>query len=214
MERIAVISTQSNRMGQVMSIGLVIADCLDYLPLEFRYYILTPEFRCGGIHSNALLSDPRLNPIFCSREEALSDLGRCLRRYAVGGIFACGPESHKARLPELADCGWYDILSLACYRQCNPAIPADAPCYGTGRLKGSCSPEIILRWLLEDGSYALTHNACLDALDALKILRILGLPIGYYRDGIPKNPILLHEMTNPRRWEQRRLAREKERNQF
>jgi len=71
-------------------------------------------------------------------------------------------------------------MRLAAYRQFNPCIPACADCYSTGRLKRGYGVEPILRLLSGKQRYQETHNAVLDALDELSIMRLLGIPLSEY----------------------------------
>ncbi|MCR4904229.1 MAG: hypothetical protein K6A23_15330, partial [Butyrivibrio sp.] len=87
--------------------------------------------------------------------------------YAYNAAFDC------RCLPELKRYRWHDILRLAAYKQYNPAIPANANCCGTGRLKSGYKVEDILRMFGESG-YMELHNALTDATDELRIMKYLG----------------------------------------
>ena len=77
-------------------------------------------------------------------------------------------------MPELSCLEWYDIMRLAAYIQYNPMIPHGAPLFRTGRLKQGYGVEPMLRILRQDWTYFETHNALLDAVDELEIMRRLG----------------------------------------
>ncbi len=180
MEKIAVIDTETTWADQVMSIGTVIADAESFRPLDAKYHILTPEYLEGGMFSNALFSDSRLCPKVCSRQEAMEELVSWLAQQGVEKIFAYNAGFDQGHLPELKHLKWYDIMRLAAYRQSNPAIPACADCYSTGRLKRGYGVESMLRLLSGDCSYRESHNGLLDAMDELTILRLLGHSIKDY----------------------------------
>lgn len=73
-----------------------------------------------------------------------------------------------------------ECWKLAAYRQYNPCIPEDAPCYKTGRLKSGYGVESIMRMLSGARNYSEVHNALCDAEDELKIMQLLKLDIDRY----------------------------------
>lgn len=181
MGKIAVIDTETNWADQVMSIGTVIADADTFAPVELKYHILPIECQIGGMYYDALFLDTQVEPILCTRAEAMSDLQIWFREHGVGRIFAYNANFDRSHLPELRGFEWYDIMRLAAYRQHNPKIPADAECCSTGRLKRGYGVEPMLRLLSGDRTYRETHNALLDAVDELEIMRLLEHGIKDYR---------------------------------
>lgn len=173
MGRFAVIDTETNWSDRVMSIGTVIADSDSFSPVDAKYHVLTPEYLVGGMFSATLFTDSRLKPIICSRTEALDALIHWFSCHGVEMIFAYNAAFDRNHLPELRHLRWYDIMRLAAYRQFNPAIPCDAVCCYTGRLKRGYGVEPMLRLLRGSRSYHETHNALLDALDELEIMCLL-----------------------------------------
>ena len=169
----AVIDTETNWIDQVMSIGTVIADCDSFEILDGRYYVLTPEYEIGGMYERELFSDSRLTPAICSRQEALGELGQWLEGYGVTDLYAYNASFDRNHLPEFGCFVWHDIIRMAAYRQTNPAIPADADCCRTGRLKRNYGVEPMLRLLSGSCTYRESHNAYYDALDELEIMRLL-----------------------------------------
>lgn len=180
MEKIAVIDTETTWGNQVMSIGAVLADADSLRPLDAKYYILTPEYLAGGMFSSALFLGSRLSPTVCPRAEAMEQIHAWLQLQGVRRLFAYNAGFDQGNLPELRGFHWYDIMRLAAYRQTNPAIPAWADCCATGRLKRGYGVEPMLRLLSGDGCYQETHNAVLDAMDELTILRLLGRSVESY----------------------------------
>lgn len=174
MGKLAVIDTETNWADQVMSIGTVVADDAAFRPVETKYHILPLECKAGGMYYDALFLDTPAKPILCSRSEALGELTFWLRRHNVQAIFAYNAKFDRNHLPELGCFSWYDIMSLAAYRQHNPRIPPYADLCSTGRLKRGYGVESIYRLLSGDPAYRETHNALFDALDELEILRLLG----------------------------------------
>lgn len=174
MGRFAVIDTETNWNDKVMSIGTVIADTDTFQLIDAKYHVLTPEYLVGGMYSDTLFADTRLQPIMCSRKEALTDLMTWFAGYDVHSIFAYNACFDRNHLPELRRFDWYDIMRLAAYRQYNHKIPATAECCSTGRLKRGFGVEPMLRLLSGNRTYHETHNALYDAMDELEIMRLLG----------------------------------------
>lgn len=180
MEYFAVIDTETNWIDQVMSIGTVIAEKETLQIVDGKYHVLTPEYLVGGMYEDTLFADRSNPPVPCSREAALSELTDWLSHYSVRDLFAYNAGFDRNHLPELSGFRWYDIMRLAAYRQFNHAIPTQADCFSTGRLKRGYGVEAILRLLSGRTSYHETHNALYDAMDELTIMRLLGHPLSTY----------------------------------
>lgn len=174
MSYFAVIDTETNWRDQVMSIGTVIADADSFRPIDAKYHVLTPEYLVGGMYSNTLFADSRLQPAMVSRQECLSELANWFYTYGVRAIYAYNATFDRNHLPELRTFDWYDIMRLAAYRQYNRCIPPTAECCSTGRLKRGFGVEPMLQLLSHNRSYHETHNALYDAMDELEIMRLLG----------------------------------------
>lgn len=173
MGRFAVIDTETNWNDKVMSIGCCVADTDTFQLIDAKYHVLTPEYLVGGMYSDTLFADARLQPIVCSRKEALTDLMSWFADYDVHSIFAYNACFDRNHLPELRHFDWYDIMRLAAYRQYNHKIPATAQVCSTGRLKRGFGVEPMLRLLSGNRTYHETHNALYDAMDELEIMRLL-----------------------------------------
>lgn len=180
MNKFIVIDTETTWNDRVMSIGAVVADADTIQPIEGKYYILDPEYRAGGMYSNALLHKSAGKPLVCSRAEAMADLISCCSAHNIREVFAYNALFDKGHLPEISDMNWHDIMKLAAYIQYNPMIPHSAPLCSTGRLKSGYGVQSMLRLLSGNYNYYETHNALLDALDELKIMSLLGHPIDKY----------------------------------
>ena len=173
MSKFAVIDTETNWVDQVMSIGTVIADADTFEAIEAKYHILPIECEIGGMYESTLFIETPVQPILCTRGEAIANLRAWFQQHGVHSIFAYNACFDRNHLPELRDFDWYDIMRLAAYRQYNPKIPTDADCCSTGRLKRGYGVEPMLRLLSGDYSYRESHNAYLDALEELKIMSLL-----------------------------------------
>lgn len=180
MKKIAVIDTETNWVDQVMSIGTVIADAESFLPLESRYYLFPFECQIGGMYEKALYLSTPVEPVVLPREDAMADIACWLREAGVRSIFAYNARFDRNHLPELHSFSWHDIMALAAYRQHNAKLPPHWDFCSTGRLKRGYGVEPMLRLLAGDPTYAETHNALLDALDELEILRLLGHTVDAY----------------------------------
>ena len=173
MGKFAVIDTETNWADQVMSIGTVISDENTFQPIESKYHILPSECQIGGMYENTLFIETPVQPILCTRAEAIADLRAWFRQHGVHSIFAYNASFDHNHLPELRDFVWYDIMRLAAYRQHNPKILTTADCCSTGRLKRGYGVEPMLRLLSGNHTYLESHNAFYDAIDELKIMCLL-----------------------------------------
>ena len=174
MERFAVIDTETNWANEIMSIGTVIADAETFRALDVKYHVITPEYLVGGMYDSVLEPKIAVETLCCVRKQAICDLLSWFEGYGISAVFAYNAAFDYGLLPELNGFEWYDIMRLAAYRQYNPAIPASADCFGTGRLKRGYGVEPMLRLLSGDRTYREVHNAIHDALDELEIMRLLG----------------------------------------
>lgn len=180
MDYFAVIDTETNWADQVMSIGTVIAERDTFRIVGVKYHVLPDACEIGGMYEAALFLDTPFPPVLCSRQEALADLKAWFSQYGIRELFAYNASFDRNHLPELRNFQWFDIMRLAAYRQYNPCIPACADCYSTGRLKRGYGVEPMLRLLSGKCRYRETHNAVLDALDELSIMRLLDIPLSRY----------------------------------
>ena len=178
-ERIAVIDTETTYYDDVMSIGIVIANREDLSRQKTLYYVF-PE-QCGkpAMFGNVLFIEGQEVIRLC-RQDALREIDGILKEWNVTMIFAYNALFDKGHLPELAGYVWRDIMKLAAYRQYNPYIPEEIPCYRTGRMKSGYGVECILRMISQDSGYAEVHNALCDAEDELRIMQLLGHEAGLY----------------------------------
>ncbi len=177
----AVIDTETNWHDQVMSLGVAIADKTTFKCLETRYYIFEQEARVGGMYSNVLYKSPNaISPITATRATAMADLTDFLNSHHITSIYAYNAKFDCGHLPELKNFAWYDIMRIAAYKQFNRSIPDTAPCCKTGRLKSNYGVEPITRMLTGNSRYYEVHNAVADAVDELRIVELLGLPIATY----------------------------------
>lgn len=163
-----------------MSIGTVIADTDTFRPIDAKYHVLTPEYLIGGMYSDTLFADSRLQPVMCSRDEMLRDLKDLFGAYRVRSLFAYNAAFDRNHLPELSAYQWFDIMRLAAYRQFNTKLPATAQYCATGRLKRGYGVEPMLQLLSDNRTYHETHNALYDAMDELQIMSLLGHSLTRY----------------------------------
>ena len=180
MGKFSVIDTETNWADQVMSIGTVIADDNTYQPIESKYHILPIECEIGDMYEGTLFIKTPVQPILCTRAEAIADLRAWFQQHGIRSIFAYNACFDRNHLPELRDFDWFDIMHLAAYRQHNSKIPTNAECCSTGRLKRGYGVEPMLRLLSGNRTYHESHNAFLDAMDELEIMKLLRYSPGEY----------------------------------
>lgn len=178
--KFALVDIETNFNNEVMSIGIVIADAESFHEIEAKYYIITPEYKLGGVFSNALYIKGRKPDIVGSRKQIFANIENILQKHNVKSIFAYNASFDFKHLPELADYNWYDIMKVAAYKQYNSKITEDMECYSTGRLKRDYGVDNIMRMLTGNQSYCETHNALFDALDELSIIRLIGRKYSNY----------------------------------
>lgn len=176
----AVIDTETTFLDELMSLGVVVAKKGSFVPVSFRYYIITPAYLSGGMFADALyLPDSSLN-VVCTREEAIRDLTSWLRSFGVDDLYAYNASFDKRVLSELTAFNWHDIMHLAANRKHNRMIPASVDCHGTGRMKRGYGVEPMFQMLNRSAGYIEEHNALADAFDELRIMELLGLPLTRY----------------------------------
>lgn len=197
----AVIDTETNWHDEVMSLGVAIADGTTFKCLETRYYIFDQEARVGGMYSSVLYkctnstasanrngaafetvqtTTAATSPITATRATAMADLSNFLSSKGISSIYAYNAKFDCGHLPELKNYNWFDIMRIAAYKQFNKSIPDAAPCCKTGRLKSNYGVESITRMLTGNSRYFEVHNAVADAVDELRIVELLGLPLTAY----------------------------------
>ena len=176
----AVIDTETSWNNEVISIGIVIANDISFQAIDKKYYVITPSYKLGGMYDYALnLYNP--STIICTRKEAITNLIQFLKQYNVQSIFAYNANFDYSHLQELKNFQWYDIMSIAAYKQYNHSIPTTAECCKTGRLKSGYGVENIMHMLCKHNKYCETHNALQDALDELKIMELLQIDVNTYK---------------------------------
>ena len=176
----AVIDTETTWSNAVMSIGVAIAECSTFKLVEKKYYIISPEYKDGGMYSYVLMTKSVKMDLKSSRPKVIEHLVKDLQKYQIDSIFAYNASFDYNHLPELQTYKWFDIMKKAAYKQYNPKIHENADCCGTGRLKRDFGVEPITRLLSGNRSYCEVHNAVCDAIDELRIIELLGYAIEDY----------------------------------
>lgn len=184
-EYFAVLDVETNWNNKVMSIGVVIANSRTFDAVDCAYYVLTPEYKAMGMYSSALgIVDEDLITV-CSRAQTVAGVRNLFAKYAVSNVFAYNACFDYGCLPELTSYVWHDIMRVAAYRQYNDKIPHYAECYSTGRLRRG-GVESVMRLITGQYSYCETHNALIDSLDELQIMKIIAQPVSAYPIYTPK----------------------------
>lgn len=175
----AVIDTETNDYDNIISIGIVIADMNGFEPKHCGYYVIYPECNKPAMYSCSLYRSGENMPKIAQYNEAVDEISDILRKYGVADIFAYNASFDKRHLPELAQFNWYEISRIAAYREYNHMITDEYECASTGRLK-KWGVETVMRILTKNDSYQENHNAIMDALDELTIMRLSGQEISVY----------------------------------
>lgn len=180
-DNIAIIDTETTFSDKVMSIGVVISNKNNYEPINSSYYVLSPEFKEMAMFRDYIYQT-KIKPQICNRVDAIQNIEKLLKDYQVGYIFAYNAYFDYNHLPELQKYQWFDIMKLAAYKQYNRFLSDDFVYCNTGRLKKNYGVESIFRLLSNNINYSETHNAINDAIDELKIMKMLQQPLSIYFD--------------------------------
>ena len=171
-EVFAVIDTETTWYDEVMSIGILIASYDDYSIKEKLYYVISPEYKRGGMFSAQLKNTRGVSIDVESRSNAIKDIKRVLEKYKIRFIFAYNASFDYRHLPELASYLWIDIMKIAAYKQYNDKLPRSADYCMTGRLRTGYGVEPIYTFL-SGKRYIEYHNAICDAEDEMYIMKML-----------------------------------------
>ena len=178
--KIAVLDIETNFDDDIVSLGIVIGDAKTYKPLTAKYYILHPAVNVWGMYNDFLYIKHDFKTQEDTRDKVIADLVKILAEYDVRDIFAYNSNIDYRHLPELQDFNWYDIMKIAAYRQHNPHLSPKLEYCNTGRLRTNYGVEAMMNMLMASRSYYEKHHALYDALDELKLMQLLGLPIDTY----------------------------------
>ena len=178
-DNIAVIDVETTLYDHIISIGIVIAGKDDLQPKSKNYYIIKEFENEPCYYYGNLYNECACEPIRCSYTDAVSSIKSILGAHGVKSLFAYNAAFDRNHLPQL-DYTWIDIMKIAAYKQYNSKLPNDAEYYTTGRLKNNYSAESILQLLTNDNEITETHNAICDAVDELRIMRLLGVSLETY----------------------------------
>lgn len=182
----AVIDTETNMSGELMSAGIVIARKSDFQLMRQGYVMVAPACYKAAMYSSALVySGNRMDGMgycegVCTEERTALAIPEFLNPYQINTIFAFNASADRRVLPFLDDKHWCDIMDIAAYKQYNKFIPTDTNIYKTGRLKGNSGVKHLMRMLLQDNTYEETHNALHDAMDELMMMILLERPVNQY----------------------------------
>ena len=162
-----------------MTIGAVVAneqfDVVDYI-----YLISFGAFMQGGYYKDRVYKTS-LCPNKMHTDEMLQAIRRFYDNNNCEMCFAYNAPFDKKLLPTLPKDQWYDIMKVAAYKQHNSFLPENEEYFSTGRLKKDYGAERIYRLLSGNQNYKEMHNAFQDACDELAIMKMLKLPLDYYK---------------------------------
>lgn len=182
-EYFAVVDTEVNFQNELMSVGMLIVRKKDLTIKEEYYAMITPACNKAAMFSSSLKYQSEVgehwNQLITNERAAVQAILKVLQERQVRAIFAFNAGFDQKMLYVLHDFFWCDIMDIALYKQRNPRLPANAPFYGTGRLKRGGSVEGLLR-MMDNPRYQETHNALQDAKDELKLMKLIGRPVEEY----------------------------------
>lgn len=178
--KIAVIDVETNFDDDTVSIGVVIGDAKTYKPLDAKYYVIYEATKVWGMYSNLLYMEHKYPTIENDRQYIMNHIKDFLKKHDIENIFAYSANFDYRHLPELKEYNWFDIMKVAAYKQYNPYLSRRLEYCNTGRLKTGYGVEDIMRMLTASRSYSEKHHALYDALDELKIMELIGLPLEKY----------------------------------
>ena len=78
--KFAVLDTETTWTDKVMSIGIAIADGKTKKLKDSKYYIITPEYKSGGMFSGTINDAPKEKTFVMSRSAAIKDIKALLER--------------------------------------------------------------------------------------------------------------------------------------
>lgn len=176
----AVVDLETNWDNEAMSIGIVISDDKTFEVNDWKYFILTPQWHVGGMYSSRLKFSGQKKTTEAAPMAAAQEISRWLKENGIDSLFAYNASFDIRHFPWLSEFKWFDIMKKAAYRQHNPYISKNAETCGTGRLKRDYGVESIYRLITGDQDYYEEHNALLDAIDELEIMKRLGACVKDY----------------------------------
>ncbi|MCR5205038.1 MAG: hypothetical protein K6E47_08265 [Lachnospiraceae bacterium] len=178
MDHFAVIDTETTWSGALMTAGVLIVETGSFKVVASNYYIAADTLAEGGLYSHEVHMKDLTETVTTSADIG-PEIHKYLTKHNVKTILAYNAGFDRNCLSYLRSYRWCDIMRLAAYKQYNSAIPENAECCKTGKLKRGYGVEPILRMLGKDMYYE-THNALIDAMDELEIVRLLGHPVDMY----------------------------------
>ncbi|MCL1830017.1 MAG: hypothetical protein FWG21_01150 [Oscillospiraceae bacterium] len=180
-EKIAVLDIETTWYDDVMSIGIVIGDMNTFDYNDSRYFLIEPFIDHKAKYHDEIYLEGIVPDLTDTRENVIREIIDYLKSREVTMVFAYNASFDLAHLPELSHFEWYDIMAIAANKNHNSKIPHYYETYSTGRLKRRYSAEDIYRLLSGDKQYKESHNALLDTVDELKMMRMLGIKATDYK---------------------------------
>lgn len=181
-EKIAVIDTETNNDGELLSVGVVFADKESFTPIGRKYYVVDPAYKKPSMFFMSIFNEKAGLFRKVKRQQLASEIVALLKENNAKSIFAYNAAFDYKLLDELHDYPWYDIMKLAAYKQYNDKIPAECEFCSTGRLRYDYGAEAIYKLLSGDEKFIELHNAILDASCELKIIEMLKYPFSAYEN--------------------------------
>ena len=97
-KKFGVIDTETNWNDEVMSIGILIANCKNFKQIDSRYYILPQEEKVGDMYSKSMRETTH-DILTGYRHEVIDDLKSLLNSNGINDLFAYNAKFVKNKIP-------------------------------------------------------------------------------------------------------------------
>ncbi|WFQ90868.1 hypothetical protein MFERI13461_00293 [Mycoplasma feriruminatoris] len=176
-QNFAVIDIETNKLRNVISIGVVIANSIDFSIIDKNYWIIENNLKDEGMFNNFV----DISSSICIMnyvevyEQAIEKLIEFLNSYNVKDWFSYTKFDYNILTELHKDFNYYDISVIAKNIHLNDSLSKSADINVDGALRKNYGVQNIYKELSGDWLYIERHNALLDAIDELEIMRMLEL---------------------------------------
>lgn len=176
-QNFAVIDIETNHLRNVISIGVVIGNSIDFSVIDQNYWVIENNLKDYGMFNDRIaISSPHYAMNYVEvYEQAIEKLIEFLNSYNVKDWFSYTKFDYNILTELRKNFNYYDISIIAKNIHFNDSLSKNADTNVDGSLRKGYGVEQIYRQLSRDRNYQEEHNALLDAIDELKIMRMLEL---------------------------------------
>ncbi|PYF42619.1 hypothetical protein [Metamycoplasma alkalescens] len=186
-EFFAVIDIEINEYRSPMSIGVVIAESINFDVVAKKYWIIAENVSPRAMFYYELTWPLRSDQMsLLNKVEAyniaINQIIEFLLENNVNSWFSYTDFDYRY-LPELKNFfHWFDISRIARNIQYNKSIPSSYQYFKNNLIKSGWGVQNMYRLLSNDSTYFETHNALIDAEDELEIMRMLQLTLNSFKE--------------------------------